>query len=351
MASTAARADAFLLPDSLQFAEYNAERPAGAGYSQRLAELFDGEPLMDRFRERFDVRHYTPIPRPARRAARELPDWGGTANLPRIAIVDWREVPTWSEFELLRDAFTDARRSDRDLRSARPGLRRSAARRRTAAHRSGLPPRPHQRHRRARRTSAARSSTRTEQRRRLRGQQPALQDCAQEGVLRRPDRRAVPAPLRRDDRATIAPHVPWTRVVRDTGTTRDGRTIDLLGVPAPPPRPLRAQAERRVRRHRRDARLGDSRKAPGTRRSRARCPESRARLDRPGADRDPPRDLSRLRARRRSSSATCSSTSRRISSAARVAGFLTRLSATGLANVTSGGGQVPAFVVSPQESG
>ena len=30
----------------------------------------------------------------------------------------------------------------------------------------------------------------------------------------------------------------------------------------------------------------------------------------------------------------------------RMAGFLTRLSATGLANVTSGGGQVPAFAVS-----
>ena len=29
----------------------------------------------------------------------------------------------------------------------------------------------------------------------------------------------------------------------------------------------------------------------------------------------------------------------------KLAGFLTRLSATGLANVTSGGGQVPAFVV------
>ena len=28
-----------------------------------------------------------------------------------------------------------------------------------------------------------------------------------------------------------------------------------------------------------------------------------------------------------------------------VGGFLTRLSGTGLANVTSGGGQVPAFVV------
>jgi hypothetical protein len=30
----------------------------------------------------------------------------------------------------------------------------------------------------------------------------------------------------------------------------------------------------------------------------------------------------------------------------RLAGFLTRLSASGLANVTSGGGQVPAFAVS-----
>src|SRR5688572_12213830 len=61
VASTAARADAFILPASLQFAEYNAESPAGPGYSQRLAELFDEGPLMRRFRERFDVRHYTPI--------------------------------------------------------------------------------------------------------------------------------------------------------------------------------------------------------------------------------------------------------------------------------------------------
>jgi hypothetical protein len=32
----------------------------------------------------------------------------------------------------------------------------------------------------------------------------------------------------------------------------------------------------------------------------------------------------------------------------KLCGFLTRLSATGLANVTSGGGQVPAFRVSPR---
>src|SRR4051794_21738273 len=35
-ASTASRLDAFLLSDSLHFAEYNAESPAGLGYTERL---------------------------------------------------------------------------------------------------------------------------------------------------------------------------------------------------------------------------------------------------------------------------------------------------------------------------
>lgn len=106
VASTAGRADAFLLPDSLQFAEYNAESPAGPGYSQRLAELFDESPLMRRFRERFTVRHYAPVPGLLDALLASYRDWGGTARPPQIAIVDWREVPTFSEFELLRDADT-----------------------------------------------------------------------------------------------------------------------------------------------------------------------------------------------------------------------------------------------------
>src|SRR5919112_1651539 len=50
-ASTASRLDAFLLPDSLHFAEYNAESPAGPAYTQRLCELFDSLEIMARFRE------------------------------------------------------------------------------------------------------------------------------------------------------------------------------------------------------------------------------------------------------------------------------------------------------------
>jgi hypothetical protein len=54
--STASRLDAFLLPDSLHFAEYNAESPAGLAYTQRLCELFDALPIMERFREGRRVR-------------------------------------------------------------------------------------------------------------------------------------------------------------------------------------------------------------------------------------------------------------------------------------------------------
>src|SRR5579864_6474192 len=32
-------------------------------------------------------------------------DWGGASKRPQIAIVDWREVPTWSEFEILKERF------------------------------------------------------------------------------------------------------------------------------------------------------------------------------------------------------------------------------------------------------
>src|SRR5207237_295459 len=104
--STAARADAFILPDSLQFAEYNGESPAGAAYSQGLAELFAAAPLMARFRAQFDARMYRPVEALLDALLASYREWGGTASPPLMAIVDWREVPTYSEFEILRDAFT-----------------------------------------------------------------------------------------------------------------------------------------------------------------------------------------------------------------------------------------------------
>ena len=57
-ASTASRLDAFLLPDSLKFAEYNGESPAGAGYAETLAEIFRALPMMARFSKHYDVHGY-----------------------------------------------------------------------------------------------------------------------------------------------------------------------------------------------------------------------------------------------------------------------------------------------------
>src|SRR5256885_4221211 len=50
-ASTASRLDAFLLPDSLKFAEYNGESPAGGGYPGGPAESFPRPPGMGKVRQ------------------------------------------------------------------------------------------------------------------------------------------------------------------------------------------------------------------------------------------------------------------------------------------------------------
>src|SRR5215213_6326903 len=105
-ASTASRLDAFLLPSDIHFAEYNAESPAGLGYTERLCEVFDALPAMARFRTGRRVRFNPTIEPMLAALIASYREWGGRADPPQIAIVDWREVPTWTEFEILRDAFT-----------------------------------------------------------------------------------------------------------------------------------------------------------------------------------------------------------------------------------------------------
>jgi hypothetical protein len=107
-ASTASRLDAFLLPDTLHFAEYNAESPAGPGYTERLCELFDTLDVMARFKNGRRLRFHKPMTALLQALVDSYREWGGTASPPVVAIVDWRDVPTWSEFEILRDAFQAA---------------------------------------------------------------------------------------------------------------------------------------------------------------------------------------------------------------------------------------------------
>jgi hypothetical protein len=368
--STAARADAFILPDSLQFAEYNGESPAGAGYSQGLAELFAAQPLMSRFREHFDARMYTPVARLLDALVESYCEWGGTAAPPRIAIVDWREVPTFTEFEILRDAFEAAGVptmicDPRDLEYR--------GERQYAASGSPDPPKP-QSGDGGSRTSAAPGLYANGVRIDLVYRRVLINDIvAREAECRAlveayerrtvcvantlrckmPHKKAFFAILTderharlfsADERALIARHIPWTVLIEDRRVSRDGRPVDL--VPH-----LRARRETLVIKP--NDEYGGTGVTLGWETSEA---EWDAAIERALRERDRGWVAQERITVRRELFPVCEGDTVTMRDMlvdfapyvfrGRLAGFLTRLSATGLANVTSGGGQVPAFVVS-----
>ncbi|HEX8076230.1 MAG TPA: hypothetical protein VF511_00335, partial [Chthoniobacterales bacterium] len=105
-ASAFGRLDGFLAADgsSCFFVESNLESPAGIGYDEAGAEIFDHLEVMQAFR-----RTYRAEPLPVRQHLLALlldtyRAWGGQGT-PTVAIVDFREVVTWAEFEYLRDRF------------------------------------------------------------------------------------------------------------------------------------------------------------------------------------------------------------------------------------------------------
>jgi len=108
-ASTASRVDAFLLPDSLKFTEYNGESPAGSGYTETLAQIFRAMPVMKEFVRKFEVHSYPLSALLLDALMGTYRDWGGTSLKPQILITDWNEVPTWSEFEILKERFEKLR--------------------------------------------------------------------------------------------------------------------------------------------------------------------------------------------------------------------------------------------------
>ncbi|MGH9312069.1 MAG: circularly permuted type 2 ATP-grasp protein [Vicinamibacterales bacterium] len=342
-ASTASRADAFILPDSLWFAEYNAESPAGPGYAQRLAEVFQALPVMARFREGFAVSMHKSIERLHLALLTSFREWGGTAVAPVIAIVDWRDVPTWSEFELLATAFsaqgTPTIVADpRDLEVAN-GRLVAAGRAIDLVYRRVLINDIVARHDECRLLVEAYARR--------------LVCVANTFRCKVPHKKAFFAVLTDDrhaalfnseERDLIRRHVPWTRRLAQGDTTRDGARIDLLSY---------------VRAHREELVVKPSDEYGGSGVTLGWETNEKAwdrALER--AVREPERAWI-VQARipvRRERFAVCDEDGGVVEREmlvdfapylfrGRLGGYLTRLSASGLANVTSGGGQVPAFVI------
>jgi uncharacterized circularly permuted ATP-grasp superfamily protein len=104
--SPSARLDSFFA-DEVRFVEYNAESPAGMAYSDNLAQVFAGLPVMKAFRKHFRGRFLPTRARQLKAMLRAFHQWG-KGSRPTIAIVDWEGLPTAPEFEMFKAFFEDA---------------------------------------------------------------------------------------------------------------------------------------------------------------------------------------------------------------------------------------------------
>jgi uncharacterized circularly permuted ATP-grasp superfamily protein len=99
------RLDAHANANGFQFLEYNAESPAGIGDQMQLEKVLFRLPALRNFLEANS--HWLPQPHRALLLSmlKVYREWGGEEDKPRIAIIDWKGVPTSSEFRVLKDYF------------------------------------------------------------------------------------------------------------------------------------------------------------------------------------------------------------------------------------------------------
>jgi len=102
----AARLDTHLVNGHLHFVQYNADSPTGAGYADRLAELFYDIPPMKEFRKKYTLTKVASRKHLLQALLKSYKQFGGDKK-PNIAVVEFR--PPYhsgrSEFELFRDLF------------------------------------------------------------------------------------------------------------------------------------------------------------------------------------------------------------------------------------------------------
>src|SRR6266699_4726198 len=105
--SPTSRVDTFFVTErgGLRLTEYNAETPASPGYNDALSEIFLALPIMRKFLRQYEVRLLPGRYSVLHTLVDAYQQWAGHREAPRIAILDWREVPSYSEFVLFAEYF------------------------------------------------------------------------------------------------------------------------------------------------------------------------------------------------------------------------------------------------------
>ena len=227
-ASPVSRLDAFFDPAAgLRFTEYNAETPAGSGYNDALTELFLSIPAARPFLASFALRPLPTRPNVLHALLAAYRQWSGRRELPVIGILDWKEVPTMSEFVLYRDfcaglglraVIADVR--DCELKGGKliaAGTAIDLIYKRVLI--SELIEREGMEHPIVRAVRSNAVCMVNPFRCKI------LHKKASLAVLS--DEKSAPL-FSPEQQAAIAEHIPWTRVVEERKTTFGGKPIDLL---------------------------------------------------------------------------------------------------------------------------
>jgi hypothetical protein len=105
--SPTARLDSFLTDSAYSFVELNGESPAGIAYADAAFEIFAELPVMKRFAETYNLRRFEGRPLMLKLLVDCYEEFLGDRpdHAPHIAIVDFKGMPTQKEFELFREYF------------------------------------------------------------------------------------------------------------------------------------------------------------------------------------------------------------------------------------------------------
>lgn len=98
------RLDGFWAPAGPRFVEVNSEAPAGFGYADRMARVFETLPLFRAFAAERPLHHVDAADALVATLLGVWRDRGGSGE-PRVAIVDWDDVPTLPDQQILAEAF------------------------------------------------------------------------------------------------------------------------------------------------------------------------------------------------------------------------------------------------------
>ena len=228
--SPLSRLDAFFTADatSVRFTEYNAETPAGAAYGDVLAELFVTLPVMREYQRRWQVRSMPARPHTVNALLSSFHAWRGTREAPSIVILDWRDVPTYHEFVLYQQYFDGL---GIPCRIADP---RDCEYRGGTLYADGTP--VNLIYKRVLINELLERGGGVDQPvvRAVRDRAACLVDGFRCKLLHKKASLAVLSDetnahlFSAAELATIATHVPWTRVVTERKTTSAGREVDLV---------------------------------------------------------------------------------------------------------------------------